>query len=66
MATTATSIPNPPVTYALLVIFTVDPGTHAHLHDLGLIRFRGHLPRGGYDVPHVQEVPWPASAPALH
>jgi len=21
---------------------------------LGLIRFRGHLPRGGYDVPHVQ------------
>jgi hypothetical protein len=38
MATTATSIPNPPITYALLVIFTVDPRTHAHLHDQQLIR----------------------------
>ena len=38
MATTATPIPNPPVTYALLVIFTVDPRTHAHLHDQQMIR----------------------------
>jgi hypothetical protein len=33
---------------------------------LGLIRFRGHLPKGGYDVPtdgrHFQEDPAPAPA----
>jgi hypothetical protein len=38
MATTATTATNPPVTYALLVIFTVDPATHTHLHDQQTIR----------------------------
>ena len=31
---------------------------------LGLIRSRGHVPKGGYDVPYAQE-PGPASAPAV-
>ena len=38
MATTATHTPNQPVTYALLVIFTVDPRTHENLHDQRTIR----------------------------
>ena len=38
MATTATTTPNPPVSYTLLVIFTVDPCTDAHLHDQQTIR----------------------------
>jgi len=38
MATTATTTPNQPVTYSLLVIFTVDPGTHERLHDQQDIR----------------------------
>ena len=38
MATTATTTPNQPVTYALLVIFTVDPRTHEHLQDQQAIR----------------------------
>ena len=38
MATTATTTPNEPVTYALLVIFTVDPRTHEHLQDQQTIR----------------------------
>ena len=38
MATTATTTPNQPVTYALLVIFTVDPCTDEHLHDQQAIR----------------------------
>ena len=33
---------------------------------VGLIRFRGHLPRGGYDVPHAQSEAGPPSAPAVH
>ncbi len=33
MATTATTALNQPVTYTLLVIFTVDPSTDEHLHD---------------------------------
>ncbi len=38
MPTTATTAPNEPVTYALLVIFTVDPRTHEHLQDQQTIR----------------------------
>jgi hypothetical protein len=38
MAMTATTTPNPPVTYTLLVIFTVDPCTDAHLQDQQAIR----------------------------
>ena len=38
MATTATTTPNHPVTYALLVIFTVDPYTGKHLQDQQSIR----------------------------
>lgn len=38
MTTTATTTPNEPVTYALLVIFTVDPRTHQHLQDQQTIR----------------------------
>ena len=37
MATTATT-PNQPVTYTLLVIFTVDPSTDEHLRDQQAIR----------------------------
>jgi hypothetical protein len=33
---------------------------------LGLIRFRGHLPKGGYDVPHVRQQGRPASPAAVH
>lgn len=38
MATTATTTPNEPVTYTLLVIFTVEPRTHEHLQDQQTIR----------------------------
>ena len=38
MAMTATTNPNQPVTYALLVIFTVDPGTDEQLQDQQAIR----------------------------
>ena len=38
MATTATHTPNQPVTYTLLVIFTVDPSTGEHLQDQQSIR----------------------------
>jgi hypothetical protein len=38
MATTATTTPSDPVTYALLIIFTVDPQTHEHLQDQQTIR----------------------------
>ena len=38
MATTATTTPNQPVTYSLLVIFTVDPCTDEHLQDQQAIR----------------------------
>jgi hypothetical protein len=37
------------------------------VHQLvGLIRFRGHLPKGGYDVPNAQEQQKPAATPAVH
>jgi cytoskeletal protein CcmA (bactofilin family) len=32
---------------------------------VGLIRFRGHLPKGGYDVPNGQHDEKPAAAPAV-
>jgi hypothetical protein len=32
---------------------------------VALIRLRGHLPKGGYDVPHVLKQGWPAYAPAV-
>jgi len=38
MATTATITPNEPVTYTLLVIFTVDPDADEHLQDQQAIR----------------------------
>ena len=38
MATTATTTPNPPVTYVLLVFFTVDAVTHERLQDQQVIR----------------------------
>ena len=38
MATTATTTANQPVTYSLLVIFTVDPRTHERLQDQHDIR----------------------------
>jgi hypothetical protein len=40
MATTATTTPNQPVTYTLLVIFTVDPRTGERLQDQQAIRER--------------------------
>ena len=33
--------------------------------ELGLIRFRGHIPKGGYDVHDDQNNEAPASAPAV-
>ena len=33
---------------------------------LRLIRFRGHLPKGGYDVPDGRHTQGPAPSPALH
>jgi hypothetical protein len=33
--------------------------------DMRLIRFRGHLPKGGYDVPNGQHAEKPAAAPAV-
>ena len=33
--------------------------------DVCLIRFRGHVPKGGYDVPHVPKQQWPAPPPAV-
>jgi hypothetical protein len=38
MATTATTTQNQPVTYSLLVIFTVDPCSGEHLQDQQAIR----------------------------
>ena len=38
MTMTATTIPSQPVTYTLLVIFTVDPCTDEHLQDQQSIR----------------------------
>ena len=38
MATTVTTTPNRPVTYSLLVIFTVVPSTDDHLQDQQSIR----------------------------
>ena len=38
MATTATTTANQPVTYSLLVIFSVDPGTYERLQDQHDIR----------------------------
>jgi hypothetical protein len=32
---------------------------------LRLIRFGGHVPKGGYDVPNGQDSKWPAPAPAV-
>jgi hypothetical protein len=32
---------------------------------VGLIQFRGHLPKGGYDVPNGQHDEEPAAAPAV-
>src|SRR5713101_3727035 len=40
--------------------------TWASARGLSLIRFRGHLPKGGYDVPHAIRQWWPASPPAVH
>ena len=33
---------------------------------VGLIRFRGHLPKGGYDVPHAHTEAGAPSAPTVH
>jgi hypothetical protein len=33
--------------------------------ELGLIRFRGHLPKGGYDVPNAREPERSAPTPAV-
>jgi hypothetical protein len=30
-----------------------------------LIRFGGHLPKGGYDVPDAKQIQWSASPPAV-
>ena len=50
MAMTATTTPNEPVTYALLVIFTVDPGTHERLQDQQAIRDEAHGWLAGLDA----------------
>ncbi len=42
MATTATTTPNQPVTYTLLVIFTVDPRSGERLQDQQAIRDEAH------------------------
>jgi alpha-tubulin suppressor-like RCC1 family protein len=36
------------------------------LGDVGLIRFGGHVPKGGYDVPHVRSEAGPPHTPAVH
>jgi hypothetical protein len=36
------------------------------LQEVGLIRFRGHLPKGGYDVPTDGRHPHAPAAPAVH
>jgi len=33
---------------------------------LGVIRFGGHLPKGGYDVPNIQAPHEPAAPPAVY
>jgi hypothetical protein len=38
----------------------------ANVPELGLIRFRGHVSKGGYDVPHAQSEAGAPSAPAVH
>ena len=50
MAATATTTPTPTVTYALLVIFTVAPGTHERLHDQQAIRNEAHGWLAGLDA----------------
>jgi len=35
-------------------------------HMVGLIRFGGHVPKGGYDVPYAQYFLEPAVATAIH
>jgi hypothetical protein len=35
------------------------------MRDLRLIRFRGHLPKGGYDVPNGPYDEEPAAPPAV-
>jgi energy-coupling factor transporter ATP-binding protein EcfA2 len=41
-------------------------GVASPSNQVGLIRFRGHLPKGGYDVPHVRSEAGPPPAPAVH
>ena len=50
MATTAPTTPNPTVTYTLLVIFTVDPGTDTHLQDQQAIRDEAESWLAGLDA----------------
>ncbi len=38
---------------------------YGEIYTLCLIRFRGHVPKGGYDVPHVPKQQWPAPPPAV-
>lgn len=37
----------------------------AHAATVELIRFRGHVPKGGYDVPNGKWKRWSAAAPAV-
>jgi hypothetical protein len=40
-------------------------GLLRYFRRMRLIRFRGHLPKGGYDVPNGQHDAKPAAAPAV-
>src|SRR5437868_3989035 len=59
-----------PRTTADLDVLSILPRADQHTlakaagRGLGLIRLRGHLPKGGYDVPYVRE-PGPAPPPAV-
>ena len=48
------------------VMLDVSPTlTTATLNDMGLIRFRGHVPKGGYDVHDAQDDEVPATTPVV-
>ena len=66
MATTATTTPNQPVTYTLLVIFTVDPRTGERLQDQQAIRDEAHGWLASLDATvhgvNIRKADWPPQA----
>ena len=47
------------------VIFVYTPPGSVTLQEVGLIRFRGHLPKGGYDVQTDGRAPQASASPAI-